>query len=180
MAITADRGTRGQSVLRPWAFRPSIDVRQWHREARLYRGQQFSCSWTRGEEPAGNITFQVELSFSLIGRAIRALTTGNLSSNGCRSGSRPATSVVYALGLSVPSTATGATGDGERSCFTALASYLRAAGAMACLMRANRKWRASVAATTKSANRGDGASSGTNEKPQSKIAGASPWWSRSR
>src|SRR5262249_37327510 len=24
---------------------------------------------------------------------------------------------------------------------------------------------------------GDGASSGTNEKPQSKIAGASPWWS---
>jgi len=49
--------------------------------------------------------------------------------------------VVYALGSSVPSTATGATVDGERPSFIALASYLRAAGAMAWPMKANSRRR---------------------------------------
>jgi hypothetical protein len=39
---------------------PWIDVRQWHREARLCPGQQFSWSWTRDREPAGTITVRVE------------------------------------------------------------------------------------------------------------------------
>ena len=45
---------------------PSIDVRQWHREGRLYPGQHFSCSWARGGEPAGSITVQVECAAVLL------------------------------------------------------------------------------------------------------------------
>ena len=45
---------------------PSIDVRQWHREGRLHPGQHFSCSWTRGGEPAGSITVQVECAAVLL------------------------------------------------------------------------------------------------------------------
>jgi hypothetical protein len=37
-----------------------IDVRRWHREGRLNSGQEFSWSWTRGGEPAGSISVQVE------------------------------------------------------------------------------------------------------------------------
>jgi hypothetical protein len=37
-----------------------IDVRRWHREGRLYPGQQFSWSWRRGGEAAGSITVRVE------------------------------------------------------------------------------------------------------------------------
>jgi hypothetical protein len=39
---------------------PSVDVRQWQRKGRLYPGQQFSWSWTRGAEPAGSIAVRVE------------------------------------------------------------------------------------------------------------------------
>ena len=49
--------------------------------------------------------------------------------------------MVYALGSSVPSTATGATADGERPSFTALANYLRAADVMAWPMKANSRRR---------------------------------------
>src|SRR5436190_19632075 len=38
----------------------SIDVRRWHREGRLHAGQYFSCSWTRGGEPSGNISVRTE------------------------------------------------------------------------------------------------------------------------
>ena len=39
----------------------SIDVRRWHREGRLRPGQYFSCSWTRGGEPSGNINVRTDL-----------------------------------------------------------------------------------------------------------------------
>jgi hypothetical protein len=54
---------------------PSIDVREWQRKGRLQPGQQFSWSWTRGGEPVGSITVQVE------GAAVV------LSYRSCRSGS---------------------------------------------------------------------------------------------
>src|ERR1700730_2053784 len=38
----------------------SIDVRCWHREGRLRPGQYFSCSWTCGGEPSGNINVRTE------------------------------------------------------------------------------------------------------------------------
>jgi hypothetical protein len=38
----------------------SIDVRRWHREGRLRADQYFSCSWTRGGEPSGNISVHTE------------------------------------------------------------------------------------------------------------------------
>jgi len=40
----------------------SIDVRRWHREGRLRPEQHFSCSWTRGGEPAGSISVRTESS----------------------------------------------------------------------------------------------------------------------
>ena len=39
---------------------PSIDVREWRRKGLLRIGQEFSWSWRRGGEPAGNITVRVE------------------------------------------------------------------------------------------------------------------------
>jgi hypothetical protein len=39
---------------------PSIDMRQWHRQGRLFPGQQFSWLWTRGAEPVGSITVRAE------------------------------------------------------------------------------------------------------------------------
>ena len=45
---------------------PSIDVRQWHREGRLYPGQQFPWSWTYGGDSAGSITVQVECAAVLL------------------------------------------------------------------------------------------------------------------
>src|SRR5215831_16033489 len=45
---------------------PSIDVRQWHREGRLYPGQQFPLSWTYGGDPAGSINVQVESAAVLL------------------------------------------------------------------------------------------------------------------
>jgi hypothetical protein len=38
----------------------SIDVRRWHREGRLRPKQYFSCSWTCGGEPSGNINVRTE------------------------------------------------------------------------------------------------------------------------
>jgi hypothetical protein len=38
----------------------SIDARRWHREGRLRPGQYFSCSWTCGGEPSGNINVRTE------------------------------------------------------------------------------------------------------------------------
>jgi hypothetical protein len=38
----------------------SIDVRRWHRQARLHEGQYFPCSWTCGGEPSGNINVRAE------------------------------------------------------------------------------------------------------------------------
>ena len=38
----------------------SIDVRRWHREDRLYAGQDFSRSWTCGSEPSSTIRVRTE------------------------------------------------------------------------------------------------------------------------
>ena len=38
----------------------SIDVRQWHRQGRLYPGQQFAWSWRCGGQSAGSISVRVE------------------------------------------------------------------------------------------------------------------------
>jgi hypothetical protein len=38
----------------------SIDVRQWHRQGRLYPGQRFACSWTCGGQSAGSIRVRAE------------------------------------------------------------------------------------------------------------------------
>ena len=38
----------------------SIDVRRWHREDRLYAGQDFSWSWTCGSEPSSTIRVRTE------------------------------------------------------------------------------------------------------------------------
>ena len=39
----------------------SIDVRRWHREARLTAGQYFTCSWTySGGEPTGSINVRTQ------------------------------------------------------------------------------------------------------------------------
>jgi len=38
----------------------SIDVRRWHRDGRLTARQRFSCSWSRGGEPSGNISVRTE------------------------------------------------------------------------------------------------------------------------
>src|SRR6516162_2154104 len=45
---------------------PSIDVRQWHREGRLYPGERFSWSWTYGGDSAGSIMVQVECAAVLL------------------------------------------------------------------------------------------------------------------
>jgi hypothetical protein len=43
---------------------------RWHREGRLHAGQYFSCSWTCGGEPSGNIGVRTELdAVSLMYRA---------------------------------------------------------------------------------------------------------------
>jgi hypothetical protein len=37
-----------------------VDIRRWHREGRLHAGQYFSCSWSCGGEPCGNLQVTVE------------------------------------------------------------------------------------------------------------------------
>src|SRR6516162_7410312 len=37
-----------------------VDIRCWHRQGRLHAGQYFSCSWSWGEEPCGNLKVEVE------------------------------------------------------------------------------------------------------------------------
>ena len=55
----------------------SIDVRDWHRQGRLRAGRQFSCSWTRGEEPSGSINVRSEVdAVVLIYRARSFLAAG--------------------------------------------------------------------------------------------------------
>ena len=54
----------------------SIDVRRWHREDRLQKGQRFSWSWERSGEPAGSIGVRVERdSVVLTYRVWNALTS---------------------------------------------------------------------------------------------------------
>jgi len=44
----------------------SIDVRRWYREGRLHAGQHFSCSWTCGGEPSGNISVRTEVNATIL------------------------------------------------------------------------------------------------------------------
>jgi hypothetical protein len=37
-----------------------VDIRRWHREGRLHAGQYFSCSWSSGGKPCGNLKVEVE------------------------------------------------------------------------------------------------------------------------
>src|SRR5262249_26100342 len=82
----------------PRSLKASV-MNAWHREGRLHPGHQFSWSWARGGETAGDITVRVasDAVVLIIEPAVADRPTGNLSSSECRSGLRPATSVVRSL-----------------------------------------------------------------------------------
>ena len=111
----------------------SIDVRRWHRERRLHAGQYFSCSWTCGGEPSGNIGVRSEAdAVSLLYRSRRwGIQSGNRSSSACQLHGPRATWVAAVPGSSVPSTRVADTADAAWRFSTALAHCLRAAAATA-------------------------------------------------
>jgi hypothetical protein len=144
----------------------SIDVRCWHREGRLRPGQYFSCSWTCGGEPSGNINVRTEANAVVLmyrsrtygdadwkpveqrvpiiwtachfgGR--RETPIGNPSNSEFRSSGQHATLAVVALGSYVPSIlAVDTAGVVSRYC-TALANCSPAGGATVWRMRASMK-----------------------------------------
>jgi hypothetical protein len=58
----------------------SIDARRWHREGRLCAGQWFSCSWTRGGEPSGDISVRMEPDLVILSFRSRSRSEGQWKS----------------------------------------------------------------------------------------------------
>ena len=104
------------------------------------RANIFSCSWTCGGEPSGNISVRTEGDAVVLMYRSRSweAPSGNPSSSACPSLGRPVTSAAVGPGSSAPSIPVGDTAGVESRCCTAPANYSRAGAATAWPMRANK------------------------------------------